>query len=300
MKYASHGVPVLLVRFLLVVVEERCEVVRHEHLAELLIIGDDVLLRAPDTLDGDVGPEDRVRVAGVDAGRQVGAEDVGPCRRPEVMRQPAVAFERLVGQVEDREAARVGEAARELVVRAETPRAPERLERRSLLACLGDDLGRVDADLGCVDARVVGEAAAGPVLGAEEVGADAAVHAVVAAVCCDDHFVREDLRGPGGWVFIDVSAKLDAVARDVVKRVHTEEQDNDDAPRLEITQERRPELSRAAEHLRPPDLAADRELAARAAFRSPLRAREVGVKAPVDGLLRRLGRAGLTCVEINQ
>lgn len=106
--------------------------------------------------------------------------------RPEV---PAAALERLVGQVEDRKAARVGEAALELVAGAEAPRAPERLERQALFACLGDDLGRVDANLGRVDARVVGDAAAGPVLGAEEVGADAAVHAVVAAVRRDDHFV---------------------------------------------------------------------------------------------------------------
>ena len=108
------------------------------------------------------------------------------CVRPEV---PAAALERLVGQVEDRKAARVGEAALELVAGAEAPRAPERLERQALFACLGDDLGRVDANLGRVDARVVGDAAAGPVLGAEEVGADAAVHAVVAAVRCDEHFV---------------------------------------------------------------------------------------------------------------
>ena len=59
----------------LMVVEERGKVVCYEHLAELLVIGDDILLRAPDALDRDVGPEERVRVAGVGAGRQVGAED---------------------------------------------------------------------------------------------------------------------------------------------------------------------------------------------------------------------------------
>ena len=59
----------------LMVVEERGKVVCHEHLAELLVIGDDILLRAPDALDRDVGPEERVRVAGVGAGGQVGAED---------------------------------------------------------------------------------------------------------------------------------------------------------------------------------------------------------------------------------
>ena len=59
----------------LMVVEERGKIVCHEHLAELLVIGDDILLRAPDALDRDVGAEERVRVAGVGAGRQVGAED---------------------------------------------------------------------------------------------------------------------------------------------------------------------------------------------------------------------------------
>ena len=59
----------------LMVVEERGKVVCHEHLAELLVIGDDILLRAPDALDRDVGPEERVRVAGIGAGGQVGAED---------------------------------------------------------------------------------------------------------------------------------------------------------------------------------------------------------------------------------
>ena len=71
----------------------------------------------------------------------------------------------------------------------------------------------------------------------------------------------------------------------MVERIHTEEQDDDDAPYPEVTRERGPKLLRATEHLRAPDLAADRELAARAAFRRPPRAREVGVEAPVDGFL---------------